>query len=111
MAIKTGQLGQAPAITYEYVQFSSITINTLEKEPFTISIVAKVRPYGIGEDGKTYYSPDLLSINLGNLQDFISKQEPQVQLNAMEGLKKVQEGLGVLAEMVLGIDFEGYEAL
>lgn len=109
MAIKTSSQGTLPAIDLNYIQFSQFNMSVEEKAPHRISVSGKMRPYGVS-GGEKFYAKDVDPLNIADLDDYIANQvPPERQAEAAAAMAKVQEGLGVLASIVKGVDFIGVE--
>jgi len=106
MAIQTSSQGIVPAVDLNFLQYSEFNMRVSETAPYNIAISAKVRPYGVVSNVK-YYSLDLKPMNIANLDAYIGSVDPSRQVEAMLAMAKVQEGLGTLASIYLGVDFIG----
>ena len=104
MAIITESQGTLPGISLDRIHFAQTNISISETYPYKIAISAKIRPYGVHE-GYHYYAKDYKQINITDLTAYIGGLEPAKQLEAAQALTKVEEGLGKLAELKLGINF------
>ena len=108
MAIKTSPQGSLPAVTLDYIQYSSFRMSISEKHPFIISISGVIRPYGVS-GGDKYYAKDIINLQIPNLDTFIANLPPAKTAVAAEAMIKVQEGLGELAAAYLDTTFVGVE--
>ncbi len=108
MAIKTEVIKTIPGIDLDHIHFTQTNISISEKAPHRIAISAKVRPYGIHE-GAQFYDKDYQNISINDVHAYIGGLVPADQLKAMQAMAKVQEGLGILAELKLGISFVNVE--
>ena len=104
MAIITEPQGSLPTIQLDRIHFAKTNIAISEEPPYRIAVSAKVRLYGVHE-GVHYYDREYKSINITDLTAYIGGLEPAKQLEAAQALTKVEEGLGKLAELKLGINF------
>lgn len=109
MAIKTSSQGTLPAVDLDHIQYNEFHMSVAEAAPHNIALSAKLRPYGVSGTEK-FYAKDFKLMNIGNLDAYIATKVPTArQAEAVAALTKVQEGLGTLASIYLGIDFIGVE--
>lgn len=108
MAIKTASQGTVPALTLDYIQFSKVNIAVSKRDPHTISVNCIVHPYGKDSDGNRHYVGEQ-TFAIGDVKQYIGGLDASGQAKAVAAMKKVQEGLGVLAELKLDIPFDSYE--
>ena len=110
MAIKTSTQGDLPAVNLDHMQFSEFHMTIGEHPPYTKSVSAKIRAYGL-VSGVKYYSKDYMPpLSIANLDTYITVRVPAARkAEAALAMQKVQEGLGVLASIYHNIDFIGVE--
>ena len=104
MAIQTEVIKTIPGIDLNHIHFTQTNISISEAAPHRIAISAKVRPYGIHE-GAQFNDKDYMNIAIKDVHAYIGGLEPAKQVQAMTAMAKVQEGLGILAELKLGVNF------
>ena len=104
MAIKTETQGSIPSFDIDHLHFTQTNISISEAAPHRIAISAKIRPYGL-YNGEHFYQNSYENINITDLHAFIAGLVPADQARAAQAMGQVQAGLGVLAELSLGINF------
>ena len=104
MSIKlTAPTKNIPAITLDRVQFLSFALSQREEPPYTVSVSAKFRLYGVDDEERRYYDKDIESIVIGDVSKFVSTLDQDDQIDAAISMRSVREGLGGLLRTRLGI--------
>jgi hypothetical protein len=109
MSIKTCAQCTIPAVVVDRLQFSQVNITVSKTAPYRIAFTATVHPYGIDEGGNHVYSGKEHKIAISDVKTYIETLEGQQQIDAQAAFAEVESGLGKLAELKLGINFESIE--
>lgn len=109
MAIKIKPKKTIPLVDLDYLQFNQFHMAISELPPNNISVTAKLRHYGIA-DNVRYYDRNEQDMSIANLDAYIATKVPtERQLEAVQALVKVQEGLAVLASIYSDVEIVGVE--
>ena len=110
MAIKTGVHGSIPAINLDHVQYSQLNISIKENPPYTVSLSARVKAYGVENGVKYYDKKPLPPMIIQDLDAYMQHEIPNDRkADAAQALADIQKGLGVLASIKYNVDFVGVE--
>lgn len=109
MAIKIQPVGTIPEIQLDHIQYDQLRISVGDEPPYKIALSAKCRLYGVGPDGLHYYDKKVHTINIADVSVYIANLPASKQAKAGEAMAKLQEALGTVAEIYLGLNFETYE--
>ena len=111
MAILTDIQGQtSPQVNLNRVHVDLFTVQVTRGDNPVISVQSSQCMYGKSPEGERVYCPkDLPRIGIADIDKEIASLEPADQVAAMSAFGKIQEGLGELIDLKLGIGFNGVE--
>lgn len=111
MAIKTTPQGEIPSVTLEYNQTDQFSLTVSRAKPYTISVTAKVCPYGKDLNGdKVFSAKNKPTLTIPNVEAYIQTKVPEArQAEAITALTDIQRAIGVLYDFYYGDTFLGVE--